>query len=140
MTRSELRAAIQAALDAASAIVTAVDAGEVATAQDFETAVGDVRESLAELIPLVDAEWGADSIATVLALQAVGARLLDLRVLITDGRDQLVESVQRLASWPELAVSWYADVDRWTELAGLNRAVPHPGFIRPGTQVVRYAE
>lgn len=136
MTRTELQAQIADVVSQAEALIEAVDDGTISSAALYEGAANPVRTQIAELIPLVSAEWGVDSYPTIRALKTLAAALVDLRSAVVDATATLTVTVDRETSLIELAVERYQDFSRWTELAELNPDLPHPGSISPGTAVV----
>lgn len=138
-TRSELRDQVTAAIEQAQAIITAVAAGEYASASQYEADVNQVRRTLADLVVEIEAEWGNGGLATVVALRALGARLIELRARIAEGTTTLTTTIDRPTSLMELAIRWYADLDRWRELRSLNPRLRHPGFVPAGWDLVHHA-
>lgn len=139
MTSAELKSAITDALADASTVTAVVEAQGYTTVADFEAAANTVRQALGRLIPLADRVWGVDSIDLVLQLRAVAARLLDLRALVVNSAETIVEAPERLTSLLQLATTAYGDHTRWSELLELNPTIPHPGFVSAGREVVRHA-
>lgn len=136
MTRTELVAALQAALAAASAVTTAAAAGEYTTIATGEAAINAVRASIASLLPQIDATWGVDGTPARAAMVTVAARLLDLRSMLSDTTATVSEEIVVETSAAECAVRWWGDLDRWTEVAAMNPDVPNPARILPGTTLV----
>ena len=136
-SKDTVRSALQAAQAAADAVIAAAKAGAYTMIAAGEQAINDVRTQLHTLMDQVGALWGADGNATVRALRDLGARLLDLRALITDTDATATEVLTRNGNLISLAVTWYGDFSRWTEIAALNPHLPHAGRIVAGTSVVR---
>lgn len=138
-TRTELQAEVAAVVTAAQEIITNAVAGEYTSSAEYEADVLAVRRKLATLIPALEAEWGVSSIAVVVALRALAARMTDLRATIADPVELIEFTVDRVVSLMELAAAWYDDVSQWRDLRDLNPGIRHPGFVAPGTVVVRHA-
>lgn len=138
-TRAQLRDQVTAAIEAGQAILTKVAADGYTSAAQYEADVNQVRRTLAVLVVQLEAEWGIQSLASVVAIRALGARLLELRSRIAEGTAMVTTTIDRPTSLMELAVQWYADVSRWRELRALNPRIRHPGFVPSGWTVVHHA-
>ena len=139
MTRAALLSSMASvAAEAAALAARATSTGFGSTAE-AEASINSVRAELAELLPLVDAEWGVDAIPALRAGRALAARLLDLRAQVADTTETLTETLSRDADLITLAVGWYGDAVRWTELLDLNPNLATPARIAAGASVVRRA-
>lgn len=133
-------AAIQALLTDADAVIAAALDDEYSSADEYEAAANELRETIVDLVDQVNDEWGVEGWPTVKALHELAARLLDLRTAISNATSTVEVELTRTTSLLELAVELYEDHERWTELAELNPNLQHPGFVAPGTVVVAYAQ
>jgi len=140
LTATELQASILEALDAADLVIAAALAGEYSSVLEAEAAIGATRALIQALLPQISTVWGVRANATLVHLRAVAARLLDLRELVDDSGATIEVTLDREASLVELAVNWYGDWERWTELADLNRRLSRPARVPAGTTLVRYAQ
>lgn len=137
-TRAELQLQVTTLIEDGQAIASAAAAGEYSGATEYEADVNDWRRQLLALLALLEAEWGVESIAVVVALRALAARMLDLRATIAESPVVVSFTVDRTISAMELAVQHFGDPSRWTELMAMNRGIRHPGFIPAGTVLVRH--
>lgn len=113
---------------------------ELTVASEYEREAGAVRTRIAAAIADVDELWGARGWPTITSYQALAARLADLRQFMVEDQVPITITIERPTSCIELAVELYQDYTRWTEIADLNRrTMPHPGFLRPGQEVLVHA-
>lgn len=139
MTAAELRTAISTAISTALEISASATAGEYSSLATLEADINAVRSTISELLPLVSSTWGVPGTPLQTQLRALAASLLDLRHLVDEAAQIVSETTDRESSLIELAVRWYQDWTRWTELADLNRGLRAPSAIPAGTTLVRYA-
>lgn len=139
MTAAELRTSVAAAIAATQVVIATASAGEYTSVIELEAAVGAVRATIDALLPSISTVWGVKANPLLVHLQALAARLLDLRELVNDAGQVIEDITDRETSLIEIATASYGDWTRWTEVADLNRRLPAPARIPAGTTVVRHA-
>ncbi len=139
-TAAELQTAVLAALDDADVVIAAAKDGEYSSTLEAEAAIGAVRTTIHGLLTEISTTWGPKGNPLLVQLRTLAALLLDLRELVDDAGATVEVTLAREASLIELAVEWYSDWERWTELADLNRRLSKPARIPAGTILVRYAQ
>lgn len=138
MTRAQLREEYEGLVAEAQAITAAVAANEYRIPA-YEADVNALRTAMATWIEAAELEWGARAVPAISALRTLGVALLDLRSQVQPGDEDIEQVIDREISLLELAHQWYGDASRWTELAARNTGLRHPGFVPPGTTLVRHA-